>query len=202
MKSIRSLFELYTTFAKIGSVTFGGGMAMMPILQRELIEKRQWISEEEMLDYYAIGQSTPGIIAVNVSTFVGFKRNGILGGIIATLGMVTPSIIIISLIAGFISSIDHLIIAQKALKGINVAVAALLTSVVLQFTKKTVKNFMAFFVFALSFVLIFFLHVPTYFVILASCVLGLVLFAFQKKSVQKNKEQYLDKTVESKSEDD
>lgn len=183
MNCPKTFFELYTTFAKIGSVTFGGGMAMMPVLQRELIEKRNWMTEEEMLDYYAIGQSTPGIIAVNVSTFIGFKKAGILGGIIATLGMITPSIIIISLIASFISSVNHLPLAQKALKGINVAVAALLTSVVLEFSKKTIKNFMGAVTFLLSFFLIFFLKVPTYFVIIFSLIFGIIIFLINSKSI-------------------
>ena len=92
MKSkFRELVELYLAFLKIGAFTFGGGLAMMPIMQRELIEKRGWITEEELIDYFAIGQSTPGIIAVNVATFVGYKRLGVLGGIIGTIGVVTPS---------------------------------------------------------------------------------------------------------------
>ncbi|MBP3710077.1 MAG: chromate transporter [Treponema sp.] len=186
MKKMPMLLELFLSFAKIGAVTFGGGMAMMPILQRDLIEKKRWMSEDELLDYYAIGQSTPGIIAINVSTFVGFKQAGILGGIVATLGMVLPSLVIISLIATFISSIDHLLWAQKALKGINVSVAALLTSVVLQFSKKTIKSLIGFLCFAVSFIAIFFFHIPSYVMIVAGALLGVVLYATsQKKNLER-----------------
>ena len=186
MKKMPMLLELFLSFAKIGVVTFGGGMAMMPMLQRDLIEKKHWISEDELLDYYAIGQSTPGIIAINVSTFVGFKRAGILGGIVATLGMVFPSLVIISLIATFIDSVDHLLWAQKALKGINVSVAALLTSVVLQFSKKTVKSFVGFLCLAVSFAAIFFFHIPSYVMIVAGALFGIVFYAAsQKKNLER-----------------
>ncbi|MBQ9494671.1 MAG: chromate transporter [Treponema sp.] len=186
MKKMPMLLELFLSFAKIGVVTFGGGMAMMPMLQRDLIEKKHWISEDELLDYYAIGQSTPGIIAINVSTFVGFKRAGIFGGIVATLGMVFPSLVIISLIATFIDSVDHLLWAQKALKGINVSVAALLTSVVLQFSKKTVKSFVGFLCLAVSFAAIFFFHIPSYVMIVAGALFGIVFYAAsQKKNLER-----------------
>ena len=100
---IKDFLELYLAFVKIGTFTFGGGLAMMPIMQHELMEKRGWVTEEELIDYFAIGQSTPGIIAVNVATFVGYKRLGWFGGIIGTLGVVTPSWVIIMLLAGDIS---------------------------------------------------------------------------------------------------
>jgi len=181
MKKIPILIDLYVSLAKIGSVTFGGGMAMMPILQRELIEKKKWMTEDELLDYYAIGQSTPGIIAVNVATFVGFKQAGIAGGIAATLGMVTPSVVIISLIARFISSVDHLPLAQKALRGINVSVAALLTSVVFQFSKKTVKSILGFLCLAVSFAAIWFFKVPSYWMIIAGAATGVIVSVLSRK---------------------
>ena len=187
MKKIPILFDLYFSLAKIGSVTFGGGMAMMPILQRELIEKKKWMTEDELLDYYAIGQSTPGIIAVNVATFVGFKQAGIAGGIAATLGMVTPSVVIISLIARFISSVDHLPLAQKALRGINVSVAALLTSVVFQFSKKTVKSILGFLCLAVSFAAIWFFKVPSYWMIIAGAATGVIVSVLSQK-MKKNTE--------------
>lgn len=96
---IKNLFNLYFSFAKIGTFTIGGGLAMMPMMQSELIEKRKWITDEELIDYYAVGQSTPGIVAVNVATFVGYKQMGIIGGVFATLGMVTPSLVIIMILA-------------------------------------------------------------------------------------------------------
>ena len=98
--------DLFLTFARIGGLTFGGGYAMLPILQREVVEKRGWASNEELMDYYAIGQCTPGVIAVNTATFIGLKNRGVLGGIVATLGVVFPSLLIITVIAAFISNFE------------------------------------------------------------------------------------------------
>ncbi len=178
---LRTLLELYLVFVKIGAFTFGGGLAMMPIMQRELIEKKGWITEEELVDYFAIGQSTPGIIAVNVSTFVGYKRAGWFGGIIGTIGVVTPSLVIISLLAGAISSIDKYPLAQKALRGINVAVAALLTSVIVKFSKKTIKNIWNALFMLLSFVLIYFFKVQSVWIIIAALVIGSLLTLYKQK---------------------
>jgi chromate transporter len=178
---LKELLELYLAFVKIGAFTFGGGLAMMPIMQRELIEKRGWITEEELIDYFAIGQSTPGIIAVNVATFVGYKKLGWFGGIIGTLGVVTPSWVIIMLLAGAISSVDKYPLAQKALKGINVAVAALLTSVIVKFSKKTIKSIWNAFFMLLAFALIYFLKVQSVWIIIASLVIGSLLTLYRQK---------------------
>lgn len=157
---------------------------MMPMIQKELIEKRNWMTDDELLDYYAVGQSTPGIVAVNVSTFVGYKQCGILGGFVATFGMVTPSIVIIMLIATFISSIQNYPYVQKALKGINVAVAALLTNVIVTFVKKSVKSVIAAVGMMTAFVLVFFLKLPSFVIILAAIVLG-SSYAFIKAKKEK-----------------
>ena len=178
---LKEFLELYLAFVKIGAFTFGGGLAMMPIMQRELIEKRGWLTEEELIDYFAIGQSTPGIIAVNVSTFVGYKRLGVLGGIIGTIGVVTPSWVIIMLLAGAISSVDKYPLAQKALKGINVAVAALLTSVIVKFSKKTIKNIWNALFMLLAFALIYFLKVQSVWIIIAALVIGCLLSLYRQK---------------------
>ena len=182
---ILELLDLYFAFAKIGTFTIGGGLAMMPMLKRELIDSRGWITEEELIDYYTVGQSTPGIIAVNVSTFVGYKRAGLIGGIIGTLGMVTPSFVIIMLLAQFINSVSDHPAAQKALKGINVAVAALLTHVVYSFSKKTIKTPVSFIFMMISFLCVGLLKLPSYIVILgaiaiASC--GVFVRARQLKN--------------------
>ena len=181
---LKEFLELYLAFVKIGAFTFGGGLAMMPIMQRELIEKRGWLTEEELIDYFAIGQSTPGIIAVNVSTFVGYKRLGVLGGIIGTIGVVTPSWVIIMLLAGAISSVDKYPLAQKALKGINVAVAALLTSVIVKFSKKTIKNIWNALFMLLAFALIYFLKVQSVWIILASLVIGSLITLYKQKKAK------------------
>jgi chromate transporter len=178
---LKQFLELYFAFVKIGAFTFGGGLAMMPIMQRELIEKRGWLTEEELIDYFAIGQSTPGIIAVNVATFVGYKRLGWFGGIIGTIGVVTPSWVIIMLLAGAISSVDKYPLAQKALKGINVAVAALLTSVIVKFSKKTIKSIWNVFFMLLAFTLIYFFKVQSVWIIIASLVTGSLLALYRQK---------------------
>ncbi|MCR5400797.1 MAG: chromate transporter [Treponema sp.] len=174
-EKIKMLFQLYFAFAKVGSVTFGGGLAMMPMLQKELGEKRGWITDDDLIDYYAIGQSTPGIVAVNVATFVGFKQAGVLGGIFATLGIVTPSLVIIMILASLISSIEEYPLVQKALKGVNVAVAALLSKVAYDFSKKILKNIFALFIALLSFFLVGILKVQSFYIILGAIALGSVI---------------------------
>lgn len=180
---IKNLFNLYFSFAKIGTFTIGGGLAMMPMMQAELIEKRKWITDEELIDYYAVGQSTPGIVAVNVATFVGYKQMGIIGGIFATLGMVTPSLVIIMILASLINSINDFPIIQKALKGINVAVAALLTSTIINFMKKTIKKFTNAIFMMISFLLVFIFKLPSFWIILFALLIGVVLTYKEKKKV-------------------
>lgn len=178
---IKNLFNLYFSFAKIGTFTIGGGLAMMPMMQSELIEKRKWITDEELIDYYAVGQSTPGLMAVNVATFVGYKQMGIVGGIFATLGMVTPSLVIIMILASLINSINDFPIIQKALKGINVAVAALLTSTIINFMKKTIKKFTNAIFMMISFLLVFVFKLPSFWIILFALLIGVVLTYKEKK---------------------
>ncbi len=168
---------------------------MMPMLQKELIEKKHWLTEEDLIDYYAIGQSTPGIIAVNVATFVGFRQAGILGAIVATLGIISPSIIIITILAGTINSISEYPRVQAALKGINVAVAALLTTVIIKFAKKTIKNVWNVLYMLGAFLCIFWLKVPSFIVIITAIILGcLNTLRLQKKAAK------LEKSTEQKSE--
>ncbi|MGP1576492.1 MAG: chromate transporter [Treponema sp.] len=135
-EKIMQYIELFFVFFKIGMVTFGGGMSMLPMLQRELVNKKGWISDEEMLNYFAVGQCTPGIIAVNVATFCGYKRHGAAGAVIATAGMVFPSWIIITLIAGSIAQTTAIPWVQKAMQGVYVAVASLLVHAVFSVGKK------------------------------------------------------------------
>ena len=175
------LINLFMSFFKIGLFTIGGGLAMIPMMEKELINKKRWINDEELLDYYAVSQSTPGIIAVNVATFVGYKQAGIIGGIFATLGIVTPSWIIITILAFFINSISDYPMVQKALKGINVAVASLLTSVIINFSKKTIKNFYNGLFMFLAFVLVFFFKVPTYWIIISAIIMGILIVLVQDK---------------------
>ncbi len=132
--------DLFLTFAKVGVCTFGGGYAMLPILQREVVEKKGWATDEELTDYFAIGQCTPGIIAVNTATFIGHKYKGKAGGILATLGVVFPSVVIITVIAAFLSNFADIPAVKHALAGVNAGVVALIASSVLKLGKSTVKN--------------------------------------------------------------
>ena len=136
----QELWELFWTFAKMGVMTFGGGMAMLPILQREVVDSKGWATEEELTDYYAIGQCTPGIIAVNTATFIGQKCGGVSGGIAATLGLVFPSVVIISILAGLISNFADLSWVKNAFAGIQVCVCVLIFNAVLKLLKKSVVD--------------------------------------------------------------
>ena len=178
--------SLFASFFKIGLVTFGGGLAMLPILKRDLVDSKGWLTEDEILDYFAIGQSTPGVIAVNVATFVGYKRAGVIGSIFSTSGIVFPSLIIISLIAAFVSNFNELVWVQKALKGINVAVSVLLVKAVFSFGKKTVFDLCTFLIAALSFVLMFVFKVQGVWIVIGSAFLGWFFQTIKSSRFKKN----------------
>ena len=163
------LLDMFVTFAKVGVMTFGGGYAMLPILQREVVENKGWATEEELTDYYAIGQCTPGIIAVNTATFIGQKNKGIIGGIIATLGLVFPSLVIISLLAGVIEAFSHIEWVQHAFGGIQVCVCVLIINAVVKLYKKAVVDKLTFVLFLIVALGSYFLPVsPVVFVVLAA----------------------------------
>lgn len=138
--ALKELLELYTAFFKIGLFTFGGGYAMLPMLQKEVVEKHGWAKEEELMDYYAIGQCTPGVIAVNVATFIGCKRKGIASAAAATLGVISPSLIIIILIAAFFTNFKDNTIVMHAFSGIRVAVTVLVGTSVYKIAKKSLLD--------------------------------------------------------------
>lgn len=172
---MKLLLDLFLTFAKMGAVTFGGGYAMLPILQREVVEKRKWATDEEIMDYYAIGQCTPGIIAVNTATFVGEKVKGIAGGIVATLGVVFPSLIIISALAGVIEAFSHLVWVQNAFGGIRVCVCVLILDAVVKLYKKAVVDKITLLMFIVVALGSYFTSLsPVIFVVL-SAIIGIVL---------------------------
>ena len=136
----RELLNMFLLFFRIGAVTFGGGYAMLPILQRELVENRDWTTEEELADYFAIGQCTPGIIAVNTATFIGRKRAGNIGGVVATFGVIAPSLILISIIAALINNFAGILWVQNALAGIRVCVCVFILNAVLKLIKSAVVD--------------------------------------------------------------
>lgn len=171
---MKELWELFAIFFKMGSFTFGGGYAMLPIIQEEIVNKRKWATDEEILDYYAIGQSTPGIIAVNTATFIGYDQKGIIGGIIATLGIVSPSIIIITTIAAFFKNFQDYVMVQHAFAGIRVVVAALIFNTVLKMYKDSVKDWVGLILFISSFLLLVFLDITPIVVIIISAIIGII----------------------------
>ena len=173
-KNHNLLLELYTSFFKIGILTFGGGLAMLPMLKRELVDSKNWITEEEILDMYAIGQCTPGIIAVNTATFVGYKKKGFIGGVISTLGMISPSIVIICLIASVLRRFIDLPIVLHAFAGIRVAVCAMMLQTVITMAKKGIKDKLGIFLFLAGFLIASFTPVPLAAIVIASACIGIL----------------------------
>lgn len=179
------LFDLFITFAKVGVMTFGGGYAMLPILQREIVENKGWATEEELADYFAIGQCTPGIIAINTATFVGTKKKGIIGGIIASLGMVFPSFVIISLIASVLGSFSDSEIVKHAFQGIRVAVVVLILNSVIKLFKGAVKDSFTFLLFLAVLLISLFTSISTVYLVLISGIAGIIFKALVKGGVRK-----------------
>jgi len=173
--NMKKLWELFITFAKVGVMTFGGGYAMLPILQREIVDNKKWVTEEELMDYFAIGQCTPGIIAVNTATFVGKKIKGILGGIIATLGMVFPSLVIISLLAGVIETFSHIEWVQNAFGGIRICVCVLIINAVVKLYKKAAVDKITLVIFILVTLGSYFISVSPVIFVVAAAVIGIAL---------------------------
>ncbi|MFC1237869.1 chromate transporter [Treponema vincentii] len=164
--------QLFATFFKIGLFTFGGGMSMLPMLQKELVESKKWLTDEEILNYFAIGQCTPGIIAVNVATFCGYKRAGLSGAIVSTVGIVCPSWIVITLIASSISRFSEIAWIQRAMKGVYVAVAALLTRAVFTFGKKILTDLVTAAIAAGAFLAMSVWNVSGILIVLAAGIIG------------------------------
>ena len=169
---MKELWTMFLTFCRIGGLTFGGGYAMLPMLQREIVEKHQWATEDDVLDYYAIGQCTPGIIAVNTATFIGVKLAGALGAAVSTVAVVCPSLIIITIISTILRNFAEYAVVQHAFAGIRVAVAALVVVSVAKLFKKGVKGVLGYVIFAASLLLVFLLDLSPIWVVLAAVAIG------------------------------
>ncbi len=178
---MKLLWDMFWTFAKVGVMTFGGGYAMLPILQREVVDNKGWATEEELMDYFAIGQCTPGIIAVNTATFIGQRNAGILGGIVTTLGVVFPSLVIISLLAGVIEAFSHIIWVQHAFGGVRVCVCVLILNAVVKLYKKAVVDKATFAIFLLVTLGSVVTDLSPVIFVLAAAVLGIVLKTMEGK---------------------
>ncbi len=177
--------KLFITFCKIGAFTFGGGYAMLPLIQKEVVEQQKWASEEDIMDYFAVAQCTPGVIAVNTATFIGYHQRGILGAVAATLGVVTPSICIILVIASILTNFSDLVIVQHALNGIRIAVCILILQAILKLWKSSVKDMFGILIFIATLSLSFIQFIPTILLIIISACTGLgYTYAKKKGSVK------------------
>lgn len=188
---MKKLWMLFWTFAKIGAITFGGGLTMLPLLTREIVEKKKWATEDELLDYYAIGQCTPGIIAVNTATFIGYFQAGVWGGIFATLGMVAPSIVIILTIAAVLQGFLSFTVVAYALMGIRAVVCALLANTVITLGKKSLVDgwCVAIFVMVLALCLLgdfgIIPSVSSVLIVILAAILGIVLTKLKDRRQRK-----------------
>ena len=172
---MKELLQLYGAFFRIGLLTFGGGYAMLPMLQREVVNKYHWATDEELMDCYAIGQCTPGVIAVNTATYVGYRRRGVIGGITATLGVISPSLLIITVIAMALSPFMSNPYVMRAFAGIRVAVAALIAASVVKLAKKSVKDAVGIVLCVAAFVIVACLGASPIWVTLGAGLFGLVM---------------------------
>jgi chromate transporter len=186
MKSkLRLLWQIFITFFKIGAFTFGGGYAMVPLIQREASEKNGWVTDEDILDIVAIAESTPGPIAINSATFVGYRACGVLGSVCATLGVVLPSFIIILTISGILRQFQENVYVQYAFRGIRAGVLALIVKAMWGMYKKCKKNVPAYIVMVAAFVLVAFVKVPVLWVIAGCAVFGIVTYYAVEKEGKK-----------------
>ena len=185
MKKASLLWQVFLTFFKIGAFTFGGGYAMVPLIQREASEKHGWVSDEDILDIVAIAESTPGPIAINSATFVGYRACGIPGSICATLGVVLPSFLIILTISGILREFQENVYVQYAFRGIRCGVLALILKAMWGMYKKCKKNIPAYIVMVAAFVLVAFVKAPVFWVIAGCAVCGIVTFYAMEKEGKK-----------------
>ena len=169
------LWDLYGTFFRIGILTFGGGLTMLPMLKYEVVEKKGWTTEDELLDCYAIGQCTPGIIAVNTATYVGYKKAGVSGGIFATLGMVSPSLIIITLVAAFLREWMDNVWLQHALAGVRGIICALMLHTVLTLAKKSLVSPSCWIICIGAFLIVMLTGFPTIGIVALAGLIGVIL---------------------------
>lgn len=195
---MKNILKIFFIFFKIGSITFGGGYAMLPIIKKELVDNLGWIKEKDIYDYYAIGQSTPGIIAVNTATMTGYSLQGIKGALAATTGFILPSLIIITFIASFFKRFQEISIFRHAFAGIQVAVVALIIDIVIKMWKKSDKSRFSLFLFILAFLLLVLFGISPVFVILAAAAAG-VSIQYLRGNLQTAYQDYQSQDKESDS---
>ena len=171
---MKEYFELYWAFFRIGGLTFGGGLSMLPMLKYELVEKKNWVSEEQLLDCYAVGQCTPGIIAVNTATYVGYLKKGLAGAIWGTAGMISPSILIITVLCSFLNNFIDNVWVQHALMGIRGVVCALMLNTVISLAKKSLVSPLCVVIGIIAMALAMFTDIPTVLIVVVAAVTGIL----------------------------
>ncbi len=176
------LGDLYFSFVRIGALTFGGGVAMLPMLERECVDRHHWVTQERLAEYFAIGQCTPGIIAVNVATFIGSTERGMIGAAMTTLGVITPSIVIILAIAALLTNFADIPAVQHAFGGIRVAVCVLMLNAVIKLVKSNVKNWLSIFICVAAFMLTAVFHLSPVFPVIGAALVGLGTGAWRKRA--------------------
>ncbi len=174
MKKQHKLFELFLSFLKIGALTFGGGYAMMPIMRKEVVEVKKWADDEDILKILVISESTPGVLAVNSATFIGYKIAGFKGSLVATLGVIIPSFIIISIISLFILQFKSLTLVSYAFYGIQAGVAVLIFRAALKLSKKVHFNMFAVLILTFSMLFAIFTDISVIYVLITSALLGII----------------------------
>ena len=172
---MRELWQLFTAFARIGGFTFGGGYAMLPMLQKEVVEKHHWATEDEVLDYFAIGQCTPGIIFVNTATFIGYKQKGVAGAVAATIGSVFPSVCIVMFIAAVLNNFAELAVVQHAFAGIRVVVSVLIINAVMGLRKKSIVDKICVAIAIAAFLISVFADISPAVIVVAAAILGIAI---------------------------
>lgn len=178
---MKEYLELFLSFMKIGAITFGGGYAMLPMIEREIVDNKKWATNEEILDYFAVAQCTPGVIAVNTATFIGYKRKKALGGIVATLGVVFVPVVIICLIASAIKAFSHIAWVQNALWGVSIAVCATIFSSLVKMMKKAIVDYVCIGVYLFSLVVSLAFGVSPVIIVLVCAFLGIIIKGILKK---------------------
>ncbi len=177
---MKILFELFITFFKIGLFTFGGGYAMIPLIEKEVVDNKKWVLKDDIYNYFAISQSFPGAIAINSSTLIGYKIKGVAGAIISTLGVILPSYIIITIIAMTFTYFINNNYVKSVFLGINAAVIFLLLTASIKLTKSSVKSYFSVFILIMSFIFML-IRINPIFIIMSAIIIGIIKYLGEKK---------------------
>jgi chromate transporter len=172
------LLELFNCFFKIGAFTFGGGYAMIPLIEREVVDNKKWIERKEIVDVFALAQSLPGAIAINTSTFIGYKILGKVGAIVSTIGIILPSLIIITLIAMFFSVVRGNPVFEEIFDGISPAIVALILVAGIKIVKQSVKDKIGIIILLCTIVFITFFNMQAIFAIIGGALVGISIYFF------------------------